>query len=148
MALPAECWWRWWRWPAWGWGRPSPCPGSWSPRTGRSWIQRWWGLSAEGTRREDGTQSSWENARVFSTTGNVVHLLKTIFTSATLISPESSINTAHCWISYSRRSFLPEPSFGLTCTFCCKYFVEKTCVVYSDVIFLQNNKLLSKSLNN
>ena len=83
----------------------------------------------------------------FSTTGKV-HLLKTIFTSATLISPESSINTAHCWISYSRRSFLPEPSFGLTCTFCCKYFVEKTCVVYSDVIFLQNNKLLSKSLRN
>ena len=35
------------------------------------------------------------------------YLLKTIFTSATLMSPELSMNTFHSWISYSRRSFLP-----------------------------------------
>ena len=36
-----------------------------------------------------------------------IYLLKTIFTSATLMSPELSMNTFHSWISYSRRSFLP-----------------------------------------
>ena len=41
------------------------------------------------------------------------YLLKTIFTSATLMSPELSMNTFHSWISYSRRSFLPAVNFFL-----------------------------------
>ena len=41
------------------------------------------------------------------------YLLKTIFTSATLMSPELSMNTFHSWISYSRRSFLPAVNLSL-----------------------------------
>ena len=43
----------------------------------------------------------------------VSDLLKTILTSATLISPVLSMKSFHSWISYSSRSALPEKKEGI-----------------------------------
>ena len=73
------------------------------------------------------------------------YLLKTIFTSATLISPELSMNTFHSWISYSRRSFLPAVNFFLIHRID-KEILLKTCIIDSDIVLLQHNELFCKSL--
>ena len=130
------------------------------------------GLSAEGIFPRGGTRSFWIvkkctlfyfeiNTRIFLRGGiqsswifqkrtpnysaAKFYLLKTIFTSATLMSPELSMNTFHSWISYSRRSFLPAVNFFLI------HRIDKrnikTCIIDSDIVLLQHNELFCKALN-
>ena len=69
-------------------------------------IQQWVKSAAGGKPRRHGTRCSWEH--VFESKPDVSsNLLKTILTSAWLISPVLSINNFQSWISYSKSCLFP-----------------------------------------
>ena len=107
-------------------------------------IQQWVKSVAVEKLRRHGTRCSWED--VFeSKPAERSNLLKTIFTSAWLISPVLSINNFQSWISYSKSCLLPVKITPLAISL---HFSSNdlTQVLDTNTIAFHSNKLLCETL--